>query len=127
VAVGALYGSTRQEYQNQNSVMYAALGGLAAGAAALAMNIDEIDQEKIKVENESLKRKLNEFQKKLEPQIVSEGHSLFNSPLPKEVSQLVEPGEWKRYKLDQWVQDPNQANIWYRQVEMFEVTLPEAK
>lgn len=118
---------SRPEYQNQNATMYGALGGLITGTAALLLDVDKTNQNEIKLENEKLKTKLNEFQSRLEPKLINQGTSLFNSPLPKEVSSLIEPGEWKRYKMDEWVQDPNQPNTWYRQVEMFEITPPVAR
>lgn len=127
VAAGTIYGLTKPEHQTQNATMYGALGGLSAAVAGLVLDIDEADGLKQKAENERLKIKLDEFQKRLEPQLISKGNSLFSSPLPKEVSGLVEPGEWKRFKLDQWVQDPYQQNTWYRQVEMFEITPPVSK
>lgn len=126
-AIGAIYGATRPEFQSQNAVLYGSIGGLAAGVGALLLDVDQLHFEKTRMENERLKAKLDEFQKKLEPQLVSQGKSLFSSPLPKEVSGLIEPGEWKRYKMDQWVPDPNQANTWYRQVEMFEIIPPTSK
>lgn len=124
VAVGGLYGLNRPEYQSQNATMYGALGGLIAGTGALLLDIDSNQNSEMRSENERLKIKLNEFQNRLEPKLISSGNSLFNSPLPKEVAGLIEPGEWKRYKLDQWVQDPGNPNAWYRQVELFEVIPP---
>ncbi len=127
VAIGGIYGMSRPEYQNQNATMYASLGGLVAGTTALLLDVDKTNQNEIKLENEKLKIKLNEFQARLEPKLISQGSSLFESPLPKEVSALIEPGSWKRYQMNEWVQDPNQSNIWYRQVEMFEITPPVAR
>jgi hypothetical protein len=127
MAAGAVYGASRPEYQSQNALLYASLGGLLAGGTALLLDADDLHPEKTQRENEKLKAKLDEFQKKLEPQIISQGSNLFGSPLPKEVLSLIEPGEWKRYRMDQWVQDQAQPNIWYRQVEMFEMTPPAAR
>lgn len=126
-AAGTIYGLTRPEHQTQNATMYGAIGGLAGAVTGLILDVDEASGLKLKSENDRLKLRLDEFQKKLDPQLIGQGSSLFSSPLPKEVSGLVQPGEWKRYKLDQWVQDPYQPNTWYRQVEMFEVTPPVAR
>ena len=123
-AAGGIFGMSRPEFQNQNALMYGAVGGLMTGTAALILDVDKTSQDDLKTENEKLKIKLNEFQSRLEPQLINQGSGLFQSPLPKEVSNLVEPGEWKRFKMDQWIQDPNQPNTWYRQVEMFEITPP---
>ena len=124
-AVGAVIAQTKEDNRAAYSTMYAGVG--AAAGAALSLYLNGTDDDSLKRENESLKSKLEQFQKRLDPQLVQKGGSLFSSPLPREVSGLVEPGEWKRYKMDQWVQDPNQSNTWYRQVEMFEITPPTSK
>lgn len=122
---GAIIGQTKSTQREANIQMYAGIGGAAAGALSAMFNIP--DENQLKTENEKLRTQISKFEKQLQPQLVQQGHSLFNSPLPKEVSSLVEPGEWKRYKLDQWVQDPQQQNTWYRQVEMFEIIPPVAR
>lgn len=124
-AVGALVGQTKSENKEAYTTMYVGMGAAAAGTASAIFNIS--DEDKMKKENEQLKTQLQKFEKQFQPQLVQQGNSLFTSPIPKEVSALVEPGEWKRYKMDQWVQDPNQQNTWYRQVEMFEIIPPVAK
>lgn len=124
-AAGFLIGHQRAEYKSTFSAMYAGFGASAAGLVT-AYLIKSSDDE-FKKENDRLKTEVERFQKQLEPKLVQTGQSLFTSPIPKEVAGLVEPGEWKRYKLDQWVQDPNQPNTWFRQVEMFEIIPPVAK
>ena len=124
-AAGALVGQTRSENREAYTAMYAGIGAATAGAISTLINVP--DENQIKKENENLKEQVRKFEKQLQPQLVQQGSSLFSSPIPKEVSSLVEPGEWKRYKMDQWVQDQNQPNTWYRQVEMFEIIPPVAR
>lgn len=124
-AVGGLVGQSRSENREAYSAMYAGIGAATAGAISALVNVP--DENQIKKENENLKEQVRKFEKQLQPQLVQQGNSLFSSPIPKEVSSLVEPGEWKRYKMDQWVQDQNQPNTWYRQVEMFEIIPPVAR
>jgi len=124
-AVGALVAQTKTENRDAYAAMYAGVGAASAGVLSAVVNISE--DENVKKENELLKSQIKKFEKQLQPQLVQQGNSLFASPIPKEVSALVEPGEWKRYKMDQWVQDPNQSNTWYRQIEMFEIIPPVAK
>lgn len=124
-AAGALIAQTKSDYRMTYTAMYAGAGAAIAGAVSTYMNVSK--DEELQMENQQLKTKLDHFQKQLQPQLVQQGNSLFSSPIPKEVSGLVEPGQWKRYKLDQWVQDPNQSNTWYRQVEMFEIIPPVSK
>ena len=124
-AVGALVGQSRTENREAYSAMYAGVGAATAGAISALINVP--DENQIKKENENLKEQVRKFEKQLQPQLVQQGNSLFSSPIPNEVSSLVESGEWKRYKMDQWVQDQNQPNTWYRQVEMFEIIPPVAR
>lgn len=124
-AVGALVGQARTDNREAYSAMYAGVGAATAGAISTLINVPHENQ--IKKENENLKEQVRKFEKQLQPQLVQQGNSLFSSPIPKEVSSLVEPGEWKRYKMDQWVQDQNQPNTWYRQIEMFEIIPPVAR
>jgi hypothetical protein len=120
-ALGYLVGQSKDSHQDAYSMIYAGTFGLTTAVLGLYFSKSE---EQLTEENRRLKTELDHFQKQLTPRLVQEGKGLFNSPLPREVSSLIEPGEWKRYKLDQWVQDPNQPNTWYRQVEMFEFTPP---
>lgn len=124
-AAGALVAQTKTDYRMTYTAMYAGAGAAIAGAISTYLNVSK--DEELQMENQHLKTKLDHFQKQLQPQLIQQGNSLFSSPIPKEVAGLVEPGEWKRYKLDQWVQDPNQSNTWYRQVEMFEIIPPVSK
>lgn len=124
-AAGALVAQTKTDYRMTYTAMYAGTGAAIAGAISTYVNVSK--DEELQMENQQLKTKLDHFQKQLQPQVIQQGNSLFSSPIPKEVAGLVEPGEWKRYKLDQWVQDPNQSNTWYRQVEMFEIIPPVSK
>lgn len=124
-AAGVLLAQTKSNNKVGYSVVYGALG--AAGAAVISTYFNVKNDDDLLRQNKELKEQVERFEKDLQPKLIQEGKSLFNSPLPKEVSSLVEPGEWKRYKLDQWVQDPNQSNTWYRQVEMFEIIPPVSK
>lgn len=124
-AAGALVAQTKTDYRMTYTAMYAGTGAAIAGAISTYLNVSK--DEELQMENQQLKTKLDHFQKQVQPQLIQKGNSLFSSPIPKEVAGLVEPGEWKRYKLDQWVQDPNQSNTWYRQVEMFEIIPPVSK
>ncbi len=124
-ALGSVFGQMKPDNRTAYTLMYGGLGAAAGAVISTAYNVPEGDQ--IKRENELLKSQVQKFEKQMQPQLVQRGSSLFASPIPKEVSGLVEPGEWKRYKMDQWVQDPNQPNTWYRQVEMFEIIPPVAR
>lgn len=122
-AVGAALGHTKEDNKEAYSVMYAGIAASLAGAYSSIVNYSP----SLKAENERLKKELDVFQSKSKPQITKQGSNLFEAPLPQEIASLIHLGEWKKYKLDQWVQDPNQPNTWHRQVEMIEIIPPVAK
>lgn len=124
---GALYGFSRPDYKNNYAILYGAVGAALASAITLYFFDPDVKSSSLSEENKRLKSLLDDFEKRNDPKLFQQGNSLFYSTIPKEVSGLVDPGEWKRYKMDQWVQDPNQSNIWYRQVEMFEIIPPVSR
>ncbi len=119
--VGGAYGNSRPEYKDQNAMMYASLGALIGTIAGTYLMDPEKEINKAKLEISTLKAKLDEFQK---PNLIDQGNSLFKSRLPNDLTKLIQPGEWKRYKIDYWVQDQSNQNLWLRQTEMFEVIPP---
>lgn len=119
-ALGALVGQTKPTHKQFYSTHYAAVGAAVAGVYSALTSSDS----SLKLENERLKIRVSDFEKRLEPKLIAKGSNLFSSPMPKDVQGLMEPGEWKRYKMDEWVQDPNVPNTWVRQVEMLEVIPP---
>lgn len=130
IAIGAAVGvvvaqATKDTHKSGYSVMYGGVGGTVAGLLSTYVNSE--DDERRSMELERLKIKVADFERQLKPQLSQQGNSLFASPIPKEVSGLVDPGEWRRYKMDQWVQDQNSSNTWYRQVEMIEIIPPVAR
>lgn len=121
--VGGLYGQQMNTYKDTHTAMYSGIGA-ATGALVsnILLNPDE-NSEKLAEENKKLTEELNKFKT---PLPVAEGKNLFSTPIPKDLSRVIRPGEWRRYKLDQWVKDNSQENVWYRQTEMFEIIPPES-
>jgi len=119
--VGGAYGYSRPEAKDQNAMLYGSMGvALGALIQTLYLNPDK-EIKDIKLEALNLKTKLDEFQK---PNLIDQGNSLYKSSIPMDLTKLVQPGEWKRYKIDYWVQDQSNQNQWFRQTEMFEVIPP---
>ena len=123
-ALGAAYGASRPEEKSKNAVLYGSL--VSAGAAVASLFIFDSDKESadLKAETEELRRANELLKLEVSPKLHAQGSSLLGAPVPSELRRLVKPGGWKRYKLDRWVQDDGNENIWFRQTEMFEVTPP---
>lgn len=120
-AVGAAYGSTYQDYPGAHQVMFGSMFAAAAALASVYYYDPDKDSDEIKKENQFLKSQLDQFQK---PTLIEQGNSLFKSQVPGPLTKLVRLGEWKHYKLDQWIQDQGNPNLWFRQVESFEIIPP---
>lgn len=119
--VGAAYGSSKEDYKATHATLYGASAAALTALVSLYIYDPDKKTEELKRETEILKAKLDEFQK---PSLLDQGNSLFKSQLPSSLTKLVRLGEWRHYKLDEWVQDQNNPNIWLRQVEMYEIIPP---
>jgi len=122
---GAVVGTTRQEFKTENAVLYGSVAAATAAVVGLLLNSSDREIDTLRSENISLSSKLKDLELKYQPKLIQEGSSLASTPLPKDISGLVRPGSWRRYSLDQWVQDEANPNIWYRQKEMFEFIPPQ--
>jgi hypothetical protein len=120
-AIGAGVGSTREVYKSSHALMYGATAGLLTAAVSLYYYDPDKENEGLKRETATLKAKLDQFEN---PILLDSGKSLFKSQIPGELSKLVNPGSWKHFSLNQWIQDPNNPNVWIKQVEMYEILPP---
>lgn len=104
------------------------LGGASGAAAGATIGLLIFDEQTVsddlRDQNSKLKIQLDQLKTQNDPKLVDSGASLLNAPLPTDAKGLVKPGGWKRYRLDRWVQDNENKNVWYRQTEMFEFELP---
>ncbi len=119
---GTIAGAQANRHKKANAVLYGATG--AALGAALGLLIFDPDQEKTELRGKTraLEKELHSF--KQNSTVVAEGSSTLSAPIPNDLRGLISPGKWRRYKLDQWVPDIEEKNVWYRQTEKFEVIPP---
>ena len=122
-STGVAYGVTQDEFKTQHALMYGATAGLITAAVSLYYYDPEKEAESLKKETAALKAKLDEFKN---PVLLNQGSTLFSSQIPGELSKFVQPGSWKHYSLNQWIQDPNNQNIWIKQTEMYEIIPPSS-
>lgn len=119
-AVGALIGNQATENRGANTFAWAGASAAVTGVVTAYLD-DDFNPSRVKTENQELKKKLAMLQA---PKKIDQGKTLFEKALPTEFRSFIQPGEWKRYKVDQWVQDPGNPNIYLRQTEMFEIIPP---
>ncbi len=124
---GGVVGSTSTP-SAENPTMHGVLWGGLTAALTSVISLYVFDQQsevdKFKEETKALKLELSKLKKMQEPQLISKGKGLFKSPLPKEALRLIQPGEWRKYAIDQWIQDQGNPNIWLHYNEMFEFIPP---
>lgn len=121
-AAGAIYGSTQQDYKTTQAVLYGSLA--AAIAAATTIYFEDPDKEQIRLRNElkSLKAKLDQIN---EPKLVGVEPATFGARIPAKYKNMIQPGEWKVFELDQWVEDGDNRLI--HQDKVMELTPPSLK
>ncbi|WP_277577952.1 hypothetical protein [Bdellovibrio svalbardensis] len=101
-AAGVAYGSSQSDYKGTQAALYGSLG--AAIAAATTIYFEDPDKTEIKLRNEvnTLKAKLDHIS---EPKLVGSVPATFGARIPVKYRQLVQPGEWKVYETDTWVEE----------------------
>lgn len=101
-AVGAYLGSQRSEHKNTYSAMYA--GGAASIAAITSVIINDPDKEvlKIRAEKEQVQKELDDL---ISPKLEETRPGTLSAKLPQKYQSLVNPGEWRIYSIDQWIED----------------------
>jgi hypothetical protein len=111
------------ESQAAHGALWGASSGLAYSGVAL-YRMSQHRKEKESKEIRKLSLELSNYKNQFDPKLVKSGLGLKESPLPKELKSFIRPGEWKHYKLDRWVKDDSQDNVWVRQTELFEFIPP---
>ncbi len=101
-AVGIAVAQTRSENKMAYGLMYGGLSAAGAGAAGLYIHNPEGRSEKLENENAEMKRKLDEA---FAPKLESKSPGTMGGKIPDKYKRLVNPGEWRVYAIDQWMED----------------------
>ena len=131
MGVGAILGGTmgamsapKDESKLTHGALWAGLFSSTLAIASLYLFDNQKDSQDFKAESESLKLELMKFKKSEAPRLLSQGTGLFNHSLPDEARKLISPGEWRKYSVDQWVQDSGNPNTWLHYNLMYEFIPP---
>ena len=131
MGVGAIVGGAigsmsapKDESKLSHGVLWAALLSSSFAIASLYLFDNEKASQDFKAEAEALKSELMKFKKSEAPRLLSQGTGLFKSSLPDEARKLISPGEWRKYSVDQWVQDSGNPNTWLHYNLMYEFIPP---
>lgn len=121
-ALGAALGQNEARYKNANSGLYA--GSFAATAAVVSLLINDPDKTNthLKEENAKLRSELDQISN---PTEVAVHPGTLSGKIPEKYKDLVQPGEWKIYAIDQWIEDGENRLI--HQDKMMELIPPALK
>lgn len=101
-ALGILYGSSKPKDQGAYATMYGALGAASGAVYSTIVNDPDAELDKSKTEITALKRELDEMSS---PKVEKQTTALFGNRVPDKYKALINPGEWRVSKLDQWIED----------------------
>jgi hypothetical protein len=121
-AIGYKIGEQKDTNKNANAALYSSL--MALGAAGISLYYFDPDQEIEKQKNEvqSIRKKLDDFQN---PKIISISPSFPTGKVPEKYRRMIQPGEWKVYDIDEWVDDGENRLI--HQDKIMELTPPSLR
>lgn len=121
-AAGLALGQNEDRYKNANSLLYAS--SFAAGAAVISLFINDPDKEteRLRAEKSRLQADLDQA---FNPTLTSELPGTLNGKIPEKYKGLIQPGEWKVYALDQWIEDGENRLI--HQDKIMELIPPSLK
>lgn len=123
-AAGGALSSPNNEKKEVHAALWGGLLGLALGVAGLYLFDSEELINREKAERENLELELVKFKELKGPKLLGKGTGLFKDSLPEEAQKFIRPGEWRKYSVDQWVQDSSNPNTWLHYDLMYEFIPP---
>ena len=121
-AVGFIAGQSRDQNKLANGILYAGAAGTITGIGAVYYSDMDSESKRIKEENQKMRA---ELEKAFSPALVHQTSGMMNSKIPDKYRSMINPGEWKVYSLDQWVEDGENRLI--HQDKMMELIPPTLK
>lgn len=107
-AGGAAYGLTKLENRDAYAIMWAGIGA-AVGAIVSAHFADpDKEIEKLRSESKILREELDQMNS---PRIEAQSSAFFGSKVPEKYRALINPGEWRVSRIDQWIEDEDNRLI----------------
>lgn len=100
-AAGYTIGQMKSENKTGYSLLYAGAVSSVVGAGSVWYSDLDEDSERLKKENQKLKI---EMERIYQPSLKFETTGMMNSKVPEKYKSMINPGEWKIYALDQWIE-----------------------
>lgn len=101
-ATGYVIGSQRKDNSKAYGFLYAGLAGSTAGLATAYLASDDSESGRLRADNKKLKSELDKI---YSPTLVHAENGMMSAKVPEKYKAMINPGEWKIYAYDQWVED----------------------
>ena len=101
-ALGGIYGLSRPEAKSQNALLWAGVGSAVAGAVAVSLSDPDKEAERLRQETIRLREELEMLNS---PRVEKQTTGLFGAKVPEKYRSLINPGEWRVSRIDQWIED----------------------
>lgn len=128
---GSIYGHSFSNNKAAYSQMYAGIGAATAALISLGLNDPDSEIEQLKKTNEKLRTELDQFDNQstvgsLRRGKVYSGTSMNGmNALPDKYKNLIKPGEWVLYEIDEWERIDDNRMV--HKTEMLEIQPPILK
>lgn len=99
---GAMHGLSKPEDKEAYALMWSGVGAAVAGAIALHHFDPEKDVERLKAETSRLQEEMDRINS---PRIEAKSSAFFGNRVPEKYRDLINPGEWRVSRIDQWIED----------------------
>lgn len=97
---GYALGQLKPENKQAHSLIYSGMGASLAAVGTLYLT-DFDGSKELKNQNQKLKSELDKI---FQPSLKFETTGMMNSKIPEKYKSMINPGEWKIYALDQWIE-----------------------
>lgn len=101
-ATGVVLGQQKEDYKTTYSTMYGGVAAAVAGAVTLYLNDPDKESEKLREEIRVLKTQMDQIG---EPRLATQTPATFGAKVPSKYRSMINPGEWRVYEINQWVED----------------------
>ncbi|MBS1972657.1 MAG: hypothetical protein JSU04_20280 [Bdellovibrionales bacterium] len=118
-ATGVVLGQQKEDYKTTYSTMYGGMAAAVAGAITLYLNDPDKEAEKLREEIRVMKTQLDQIG---EPRLATQTPATFGAKVPNKYKSMINPGEWRVYEINQWIEDGDNRLI--HQDKIMELTPP---
>lgn len=121
-AVGLIVGAGEKDHKKEHAIMYSGIASSGAALATVYLFNSDSEADRLRAQIAKIQ---TEFDAAINPQVEASSTGLMNSKIPEKYKSMINPGEWKIYALDQWVEDGENRLI--HQDKMMELNPPSLK